>query len=247
MPTERIWFGSRANIKKLSQIDTKLHLGSTVVEPVTSVRKLGVYIDGELNMLVHIGKISSVCFYHLRRLRQLRNVMSSATMQRLVSTFVLSRLDYCNLVLAGLPAVTLTPLQRTMNAAVRLFAGLGWRDHITSAMRDLRWLPIIYRIRYKLCIRMRAAANNNSPKYITEIPVHNSSLQERAALRSFTSGGYVVPRSKTEFGKRAFCVAVPKAWNELPPEFRHMSDIQIFKRALKTHLFNAACDNLVYN
>ena len=59
---------------------------------------------------------------------------------------------------------------------------------------------------------MRAAANNNSPEYITEILVRNSSLQERAALRSFISGGYVVPRSKTEFFKRTFCVAGPAAW-----------------------------------
>ena len=83
------------------------------------------------NMWVHIGKISSVCFYHLRRLRQLRNIMSSATMQRLVSAFIFSRLIYCNSVLAGLSAVTLKPLQRVMNPAVRLVTGLDWRDHVT--------------------------------------------------------------------------------------------------------------------
>ena len=114
-------------------MDTKLHLGSTIVEPVTSVRNLGVYIDGELNLRVHIGKISSASFYHLRRLRPLQN-MSSATIQRLIPAFVISRLDYCNSVLAGLPAVTPKPLQRVMNAAVRLVAELGWRYHITPAM-----------------------------------------------------------------------------------------------------------------
>ena len=94
---------------------------------------------------------------------------------------------------------------------------------------------------------MHAAANNNNPEYITKILVRNSLLQERAELRSFTSGDYVVPRSKTEFGKRAFCVAEPTTWNELPPELRHMRDIQTYKRALKTHLFNAAYDNQVLN
>ena len=90
---------------------------------------------------------------------------------------------------------------------------------------------------------MHAAGNNNSLEYITEVLVRNSSLQERTALRSFTSGDYVVPRSKTEFGQRAFCVAEPTAWNELPLELRHIPDIQIFKRALKTHVFNAVYDN----
>ena len=69
-----------------------------------------------------------------------------------------------------------------MNTAVRLVARLGWRDHITPAMQDLHWLPIFYRIKYKLCILMHAAANNNSPEYITNILVRNSSLQNRAAL-----------------------------------------------------------------
>ena len=94
-------------------------------------------MDGELNMRIHIGNVSSACFYHLRRIRQLRSIMSSTTIQRLVSAFLLSRLDYSNPVLAGLPAVTLKPLQRVMNVAVRLVAGLGWRDHITPAMRDM--------------------------------------------------------------------------------------------------------------
>ena len=183
-----------------------------------------------------------------RRLRHLRNIMSPTTMQRLVSAFVLSRLDYCNSILAGLPAVTLKLLQRVMNAAVRLVAGFCWRDHITPEMRDMHWLPIVYRIKYKLCIlKMHAAASNNSPKYINEILVRNSSLQERAKLRSLTSGGYVVPRSKTEFCKRAFDVAGPTAWNELPPELRHIPEIHTFNRALKTHLVGAAYDNYVFN
>ena len=50
--TEVIWFSFRANIKKISQMDTNLHLGSTVVEQVTLVQNLGVYMNGELNMRV---------------------------------------------------------------------------------------------------------------------------------------------------------------------------------------------------
>ena len=83
---------------------------------------------------------------------------------------------------------------------------------------------------------MHAVANIDSPEYSTEILDRNSSLRERAALRSFISGGYVVPRSKTEFEKRAFCVAGTTAWNELPPKLSRMPDIQIFKRALK-HIY----------
>ena len=71
-------------------------------------------------------------------------------MQRLVSSLVLARIDYCNSVLPGLPAVTLASLNRVMNAALRLVADLGVRDHVTPAMRELHWLPVTFRVQYKL-------------------------------------------------------------------------------------------------
>jgi len=58
-----------------------------------------------------------------------------------VSDFVLSRLDYCNAALAGLPQTALRPLQRALNAAARLVANLGSRDHIAPAMKEVHWLP----------------------------------------------------------------------------------------------------------
>ena len=68
-------------------------------------------------------------------------------MQRRVSAFVISRLDYCNFTLAGLPACALEPLQRVLHAAVRLVAGLGPRDHVRESMKDLHWLSIAQHVR----------------------------------------------------------------------------------------------------
>ena len=75
-------------------------------------------------------------------LRQLGRDVSA----RLVSALVLSRLDYCNDVLAGLQAATLAPLQRVLNAAARLVLDLKPRDHATPVLRELQWLPIAQRI-----------------------------------------------------------------------------------------------------
>ena len=82
--TELIWFGSRANLKRLSHVDTCLKLESNTIMPSATVRDLGVYLDNELNMRAHIGKVSSICFMHLRRLRQLRCNLTRSCMQRLV-------------------------------------------------------------------------------------------------------------------------------------------------------------------
>ena len=112
---------------------------SPSIKPSTVIRDLGVWLHSELTVHDHISKTASSCFFHLRRLRQLRGVVCRFTKQRLLSAFVLSRLDYCNAVLSGLPSTTLDPLLRVLNAAVRLVAGSGPRDHV----RPNRWRSFI--------------------------------------------------------------------------------------------------------
>ena len=85
---------------KLQNEEIALKIGSVVINPSNSVRDLSVLLDNELTMQPHIKKISSACLYHIRRLRQLRRLVDRAMMQRLVSAFITSRLDYCNSTLA---------------------------------------------------------------------------------------------------------------------------------------------------
>ena len=148
----------------------------------------------------------------------------------------------CNSVLYGLPAITLAPLQRVLHAAVRLVANLAYRDHVTTAMKELHWLPIIYRIKYKLCLMTHAAVNNRSPAYIADTLVSTSFLFHCERLRSHESGGFEVARVRTEFGRRGFSFAGSAVWNELPNNIRRTDNVTTFKRVLKAHLFKLAYD-----
>jgi len=114
------------------------------------VRDLGVTLNSERTLQRHVNKVATACFYHIRRLKQICRLLGPDVATSLVSAFVLSRLDYCNAILAGLPKTTIAPLQRAQNAAARLVARLGPRDHVTNALRDLLWLPVQHRITYKL-------------------------------------------------------------------------------------------------
>ena len=98
------------------------------------------------------ARTSRVCFYHLRRLRAARSRLGQDIAARLVglSAFVLSRVDYCNAILAGLPASTLAPLQKVINVAARLVLNLKPHDHITAALRALHWLPNAYKTENRL-------------------------------------------------------------------------------------------------
>jgi len=82
---------------------------------------------------------------------------------QLVSAFILSRLDYCNALMAGLPRATIEPLQRVQNAAARLVLNLRLRDHVTPALKQLRWLPVASRIKFKLCLLMHLIHTGRAP------------------------------------------------------------------------------------
>ena len=90
--TELIWFGSRAALQKPSA-DRSLTVDSVVIHPSNVVRDLGVLLDSELTMKPHINKLVSTCFYHLRRLRQLKRHVNRDVMKQLVSALILSRID----------------------------------------------------------------------------------------------------------------------------------------------------------
>ena len=90
-------------------------------------------------------------------------------MQRLVSTFVISRMEYCNFTLAGLPACALEPLQRVLHATVRVVAGLGPRDNVRKSVKDLYWLPIAHCIKFKVCTLMHEAMFGKSPSCIRDL------------------------------------------------------------------------------
>lgn len=238
--TEAIWFGSHANLAKLKNHDCLVHVGSESIKPSTVVRDLGVHLDEELTMKQHVAKVAASCFYHIRRLRQIRRRVGTEVTTQLVLAFITSRLDYCNSVLAGLPQVTLEPLQRVQNAAVRLILDLNLWDHVTPGLLQLHWLPIRWRIQYKLCSVMHSIHAGRCPVYMTQCVQTVANNSTRSGLRSANSTLYVTPRLRTKFGERAFSFAGPAAWNSLPAEIRDTADFPAFRNKLKTHFFKLA-------
>ena len=135
-------------------------------------------------------------------------------------TFITSRLDYCNSILAGVPLTILEPLQRVQNAAVRQIFELGLRER-HNGLVQLHWLPVRWRIQFKHRMMMHSIRSAKCPIYLNNMiaTIANSAL--RSGLRSLTTTDLnVIPRLPTKLSERAFSYAAPTARNTLQANIR---------------------------
>jgi len=130
-------------------------------------------------------------------------------------------------------------LQSLQNAAARLVTGARKYDHITPVMRELHWLPVQQRIRFKTAVLVFKCLHGLAPAYLSEYCKLTTGRSVRSHLRSANACLLSVPRRRTTYGDRSFAVSGPLAWNSLPVELRS-SDVteETFRRYLKTFLFN---------
>jgi hypothetical protein len=202
------------------------------------VRNLGVFIDSDLSLRSNIDVIVSRCFAALRQLRSIRRYVSAAVCQSLVTSLVLTRLDFCNSVAFGLPAVQIRRLQAVQNAAARLIFNLRRTEHISDALMCLHWLRLDERIRFKIAVLVYKSLHGTAPSYFSNIftPL---SITGRRVLRSTASSQLLVPRRRlSTIGDRAFPVVGATVWNSLPFDVTSSSSLNIFRSRLKTFLFN---------
>ena len=194
---------------KLSADELNITVGQSVTNPVTAVRNLGVLIDTELSMRDHVSRLAQTCFSLTQSTLSASSVGQDVT-ERLVCALVLSRLDYCNVVLAGLPTSTLAPLQRVLRVAARVMLDLKPRDHISSALRELHWLSISERVVYKLCFLVPQGTTWTVARlHHRLIPASRCHFIPVLAADA-SRGDYVVPRTNRKMADRAFSSAEPR-------------------------------------
>mgnify|MGYP001813391687 CR=1 FL=1 len=205
--------------------------------PSKSVKNLGATFDQNFNFKSHISKLCSSCYYHIRDLRRIRKHISLDNAKTLATALVMPRLDYCNSLLQGLPAKDILRLQRVQNCLARVVTKSSRFTPSAPLRQALHWLPVDYRIRYKISLLTFKALSLKQPAYLYNL------ITESVPSRSLrTNKGLLlsVPRIKTKTGTRAFSVCAPVMWNSLPISVRSAESVSVFRRRLKTHLFESA-------
>ena len=231
--TEFLMIGTSQQLRKMQY--SSIRVAGDVIECKSSVRNLGSFFDNEMKMHTHVHYILKCGYYQLRQLNVIRRCLTSKTATTLIVSIIFSKLDYCNALLYGIPDGLLTKLQKLQNACARFVTKRRKFDSISDALRELHWLPVRARIEFKILVWVYKCLNGNAPVYLVSL----LSLPEQSrSRREVHRHNLKVPRTTRKYGgDRAFCVAGPKLWNELPYDVKQCSSLSQFRKKLKTYLF----------
>ena len=231
--TEIILFTPPNNISHYQQA-----LGPLSVNIKPTARNLGVHFDSDLTFIPHINKLVQSCFYHLRSISKIKHMLTPPDLEKVIHALIFSRLDYCNSLLSGINQKSLSRLQLVQNSAARLLTGFNRHQHITPILASLHWLPVCFRIDFKILLITFKARSGLAPSYIADILIP---YEPARSLRSSGGALLTVPKSRLKTkGDRAFATRAPRLWNALPEEIRLAGSVDSFKSLLKTHFYRCA-------
>ena len=228
--TKIIVFGHQNILKDIKIHGVQLTI-SNCIRFVDVAKSLGIQIDKHLTFQDHIMNLKKSSFRVLRNICKRRFIFDENQLKTLVNSLVVCKLDYCNSLYAGINENHMDELQRIQNAAAKTVLGLYKYDHVGDSLQKLHWLPIRYRINYKILMLTFKCINGIGPQYLSSMLVYANSdyftyLKE--------------PKVYSVHGERAFSKIAPKLWNSLPLNLKTIPSLQTFKISLKTYLFKLA-------
>ena len=128
-------------------------------------------------------------------------------------------------------------MQKVQNAAARLVVGGRRRDSMTAALRKLHWLKVEARVTFKILLLVFKVVKGQCSRNLElNYKMFNGRPDDYLLLET--------PNFKTSYGKRIFAYNGSRLWNALPVSVRAEEDIEEYKKAIKTILFNGHEDLL---
>ena len=160
--------------------------------------------------------------YHLHCFRLIRRSIPFPIAVTIASSYILPLFDYCNNLLFKLHSYKLIKLQRLQNDVVRCVHLLPRRsyDSITPLLKQLHWLPVSYRIKYKLSLKIHKAIHQN---YLLHIHTPTTPIHTRSSNTFLLTTPHLHNLHSSHI--RSFSLSAPYHWNSLPYHLRTMTSI----------------------
>ena len=214
-----------------------------MINATLSAKNLGFYFDSKLSLDAQLNNVSKICYINLRNIGRIGSKLNRELKIQLVHSCVHSILDNGNATYGALNEIQLRKLQKIQNAGVRFIYGLygkNRRQPISPYLKELHFLPVRFRIQFKIALLTFKCLNNLAPKYLAElIKLKEVSNHEVRIYNDFFLLA-LPPTPRYTKTCSAFSHSAPNTWNALPHGLRCMSELSAFKAALKTHYFKCA-------
>ena len=197
-----------------------------------------IFIDSYVSMKTHISKTVLSCFTALRRLCSIRRSVSQAVLLSLVTSLIMTWLDYGSAVLAGLPSHLLNRLQSVLNGLEAVHTCVS-RSQVQPCHSSAPGPALVTeRIQFRLAVLAFCCRNHKAPSYLADELHWTNEAESRHRLRSGSCPRLIVARTwLSTIGDRSFRVTVARAWNSLPTSITALTSLPSFKRQHKTFLF----------
>ena len=194
------------------------------------VKSLGFHIDAELTFKYQVNKLKSKLLHKLRKIGRMRVFLTNEQIKILVQSSILLSIDYCNSLYYNCTKSVINQLQMIQNHACRVIFGLKRKELVEEKLKSLHWLKVQQRIEFKIILLMFKCIHSAAPLYLKEL-FYNNDFGEMRTLSLHSSG-------VTALNEKAFQFAGIKLWNSLPNAIKGLTDINVFKKKVKTYLFN---------
>ena len=154
------------------------------------------------------------------------------------ASFILSRLDYYNALYKNLNKYQIEQIQKLKTFAAKVVLSKSIYEHVTPCLIELHWLPVSYRIDYKIAVLTFKCLHGLAPEYLSDL------IEEYQPTRQLRSANQKLLKKKVvnfvRLGEKSFSFSAPEVWNSLPLFLRNETSLEVFKKNQKTFYFNMA-------
>ena len=172
------------------------------------------------------------------KIKNIRKYLTQSAAEILVLSTVVSHLDYCNSILAGLPRSEISRMQRVQNITAKLVLGKSKFHSSSECLQELHWLPINKWIQFKVLILVFKCLDCAGPLYLRKLLVEFPEDRKQELCSDSMAKRLLETRTKSKTSAlRAFSVIGPRWWNQLPNHVKSCGNLTDFKKSLKTYLF----------
>ena len=233
--TQCIFIGSRQYISQID-VDISLNINGNIIQPLKTVKNLGVHFDQYMTFDKHIDKVYSKVMGTLIYLNRLKDSFEPETRLIVIQSLALSIIDYCFKVWGLACNLHLNRVQKLQNFAARVANGnIRKYEHISPYLKELQWIKIKDKYTYDICIMVFKVLRKCFPEWLY---IFNN-ISSVHGINTRQSNNLIVQRANTELGSRQMHVKGPYLWNKLPETIRDATSLSSFKGKLRRHILES--------